>query len=978
MKKPIKLSLIQNADLVHDVKLLLNVDLTIDIMITFPNDVFERKDYLNHRYHFKRIIVLEQIRKSVGGDFQYEYLEDDLRLPVLIFTFKNNQKQWYVRIVPVIDSDLFPISRFDQQRNNLRPPHDDQNKQFTNEELVPTPIYNQSILLDMRRREILSDIQSKFQEVSGLIDTVLLLKLWFLNQIGLKDSHLLVCALVSYQLQQDDLMSSMSPFQQFRLLLIALTKDDTYKQIQQSNSSDQKSQREVFCLTDETGEINFLLNSSQGLIRQIRSTAIRSIETLRASDLPAYQILQSLFIKPLPQMLKWDYLYAMKVQVNEKSVFAQDETTIQQIIFDTEKVLQRGLQKRASALRVWYDPKSVSKTAQLEKAQAKDDFICMHIGINIASQGDVWKLQERTLPEDNVARFKEFWGEDRCGMFRFEDGTTGFAVNWSETPSWCKHRVIDEIVRHLVNRHIATSKSRHHVEVLPLSSQFEQQFEVLNVVPVTPNDARGAYLKLKNAQSKMHRYINDLDMDVIALNISMRVDINPYVFNLDPNVLKPNPLFMDSSSLKQSEVYVPRVMIPIDTVLVVEHSGKWPNDLEQYKAVKTSLATQYAEHLETKHKLYVRIVDEAIDVYLDGFVFRLHIRSAKDDVLDLERGREMKCKIEHSGLMNFVTGEHPSISGAIRMLKLWAQCNLLGINVKSEALELIACAAYVMKGPRAAPGTPVAGFLCALQLLGNFRWKEERMVVDPQKKIDSKEVSELLQQSRKQEEVDGCCMCICTSYDPEGTFWTQNRPSQVVLPRIVSLAQETFDRLRNHYENPFSSSSKSLPLVYPKNILNDFDVLLHLRREALPWGQALDDSSQSRSDTTEIRPHKRARTVLMGFTQSAIQKAGKKALKDEIVVGFNPVEHCLQFLEENYGKYGIYFGNCVMGDVIAIKWNAKSFLGGDLDVEQSGGQTSAPMLCEPEELHVDVVQILQDVQHNLQGLIRNIEFVTGI
>eukprot|EP01023_Acetabularia_acetabulum_P022228 TRINITY_DN2192_c1_g2_i1.p2 TRINITY_DN2192_c1_g2~~TRINITY_DN2192_c1_g2_i1.p2 ORF type:complete len:117 (-),score=18.19 TRINITY_DN2192_c1_g2_i1:59-409(-) len=116
----------------------------------------------------------------------------------------------------------------------------------------------------------------------------------------------------------------------------------------------------------------------------------------------------------------------------------------------------------------------------------------------------------------------------------------------------------------------------------------------------------------------------------------------------------------------------------------------------------------------------------------------------------------------------------------------------------------------------------------------------------------------------------------------------------------------------------------------------------------------------------------------MGFTQNTVQKVNKNKLKSEIVVGFNPVEYMLCELEKNYGDVGVFCGNKLMGDVIAIKWKSKFFVGGDdLKVQNVDFLGSNPLICESEDMHIDVVQILEDIQGRMSGLIQGIEFVSG-
>lgn len=58
-------------------------------------------------------------------------------------------------------------------------------------------------------------------------------------------------------------------------------------------------------------------------------------------------------------------------------------------------------------------------------------------------------------------------------------------------------------------------------------------------------------------------------------------------------------------------------------------AGKWPDDVEAFQKMKAALGVQLADQIFLSYGTRTRASEEHVDVFMDGFVFRLHIFSER-------------------------------------------------------------------------------------------------------------------------------------------------------------------------------------------------------------------------------------------------------------------------------------------------------------------------------------------------------------
>ena len=63
--------------------------------------------------------------------------------------------------------------------------------------------------------------------------------------------------------------------------------------------------------------------------------------------------------------------------------------------------------------------------------------------------------------------------------------------------------------------------------------------------------------------------------------------------------------------------------------MLLVHAGKWPQDAAMYQHTKAALGVQLAEDLAGSYGLHVQPSERCVDVFVQGFAFRLHLHSAR-------------------------------------------------------------------------------------------------------------------------------------------------------------------------------------------------------------------------------------------------------------------------------------------------------------------------------------------------------------
>eukprot|EP00397_Hematodinium_sp_SG-2012_P010671 GEMP01010794.1.p1 GENE.GEMP01010794.1~~GEMP01010794.1.p1 ORF type:complete len:972 (+),score=199.81 GEMP01010794.1:126-3041(+) len=152
---------------------------SVDLGVELPRTMFQSKDYLNYRYADKRQAYLLVLKKWLQGKWNglvhLDYMHGDIYKPILALKPKDEHR-WTIYVHTVIPEDLFPLDKLAPERNCLRCPFSENDK-----EERPSPCYNTTILEDAYALRFLNIQGTALDRWTNLGDAVVLLKRWTRN-----------------------------------------------------------------------------------------------------------------------------------------------------------------------------------------------------------------------------------------------------------------------------------------------------------------------------------------------------------------------------------------------------------------------------------------------------------------------------------------------------------------------------------------------------------------------------------------------------------------------------------------------------------------------------------------------------------------------------------------------------------------------------------------------------------------------------
>lgn len=147
----------------------------------------------------------------------------------------------------------------------------------------------------------------------------------------------------------------------------------------------------------------------------------------------------------------------------------------------------------------------------------------------------------------------------------------------------------------------------------------------------------GATLKAINAFNNLEKQLmnlTDIPLSIHGVQGASAVFRYADVFPPIATVHKPdNKLSKENKNslmLSENRTTAPKYVTPLDVCLQLSLSGKWPDELEAFRKTKADFYIQVAECLRKQYSLVVNANYSHVDVYKEGFVFRLRIAHQKE------------------------------------------------------------------------------------------------------------------------------------------------------------------------------------------------------------------------------------------------------------------------------------------------------------------------------------------------------------
>lgn len=883
----------------------------ISIMPQMPAELFQDKDYLNHRALHKRAFYLACIASTLRmygiADAFFAFHEGNELVPVL--QIPSQDEGVVFEICPSFPESLGPIEKMRPTQNCLRKDNHSQTS-FP----VGSPVYNGTIrhLASIPTiRRLTDNAASKadnFRQACQIGAIWLRQRGFFTSKIrggfGLQEWAVLCALLLESGGHQGRPLFSprYSALQLFKALLQVLSTRDMTDPFVLRGSVNIESSGIPIVFDAMTG-VNIMYKMSPWSYAKLRQHATSSLAAVNSKSNAAFD---ATFVAKVSEPI---LAYDESFEFQPKDVNADlDET--QSLLYD---VLRRGLGDRVTSLDLHT---SISRTWGINSVRSVE-IPTILIGLSIQSDTAIRLVDHGPSVEDKDSseEFRSFWGE-KAELRRFKDGRINESVVWSSEVS-----VTQQIVQYLIAKYFRAPVSSVRTPEDLLKSQLRSRF-------LAEDSFTAVNSRFQSLSSTLHH------LDGLPLPIRSVSAASEYARSASKD------LPLESSSAK-----------PIDVFVQFDTSGRWPDDLRAIQYTKIAFLTKIGDLLTQKDKtLQCRVGIEHsststigahntsfLDVIqqstpaLPPFVFRLRIyherelhlmqealssktslapsvRETYQDAFSLHK--RAQASMSHTTTIRTLVTAFPPLSATIRLLKRFLSVHRLSKHIPSEVAEIIAAQVFLRPAPWSVPGTATTAFARCLYFLSRWDWSAEPLIVDlslsqdmPAEQRQDLE-TRFIAWRKMDPNLNNVAWFVGTNLDSTGVVWTQGNipgqdpsPPRVVAGRLTALASaavELFQVVGNRESKIMDE--KDWNDVFTSSV-EHFDFVIHLKKAIAGRSKSANGGKAGKfknlelaqvldADTTGIDAVQCYMTDLeRAFGHLAIFFCGEGTNKDDLICG---------------------------------------------------------------------------------------------
>lgn len=758
---------------------------SVDVLLTMPEEIFEKKDFLNFRCIQKRAVYLAYLTHHLSLLFKKNDL-DFLNLEYSNFNDDPLQTMLKISCKEKTPSDLnffktrftinviigFPYGSFDAKKllpnkNCIRIGDDNQ---------TPTPFYNFSVLSSSTNEHYLKYLHKVKKQTEQFKQAAILGKLWLaqrgfsshmscskalggfgnfefaalmaalLNGGGLNGNRILLHGFSSYQLFKGVIkfLATMDLCSKGHLQFYSDYKFD-------SNVPTSKYVEEGFetpTIFDKTTKLNILSKVSLNSYRLLKLYAQETLQML--NDVVRDQF-ENVFLTNLNKIktVKYDLCYDLEIPSlsalyskfgpQEKISFISFENFLYHKI---SNIIKLSLEDRVRAVEVQFVNRKSTFSISKRKATTGPNFSSIKVKLlvngneseKLVTRGP---LNKEEFVEESTS-FRNFWGK-KVSLRKFKDGSIANCCVWSTSSS---DTVISSILSYIFKRHLS--------EDLKLTNNMNVQFQEMLPLPNLPASSTipvsnlSTYYNMKKSFDDLYKIMFELKLPLSIKSILPTGSAFRYT-----SLCQPVPFAFSNPEFFQ------------DVILEFETSTKWPDEITSLEKAKTAFLLKIHDTMQSTHSEYKSFFsrDESIPYNLEvvtlniltpeGFGFRFRVLTERDEVMYLRAvnnaRKEIRSELEisflkftakyqasirHTRTLENISHSYALYSPVARLFKKWLDAHLLLTHLPEELVELIAIKPFVDPHPFGVPGSVENGFLKILLFLSNWNWKEDPLVLD--------------------------------------------------------------------------------------------------------------------------------------------------------------------------------------------------------------------------------------------------------
>jgi U3 small nucleolar RNA-associated protein 22 len=991
--------------------------MAIDLVVTMPKTLFQDKDYLNHRYFYKRSYYLACLALGIRDckehkfNVSFDCLNGNQLQPILVIDPSGDgsaddfsSSKCHIHIILAYPEKTFVERKLLPNANCVRPK--DTEEESEGKTLSPTPFYNATLQSDATITAYLKLLHTTNTTCDAYKDACILGRVW-LKQRGFGSElrkggfgNFEWAATMAILLQPNSgtggspLSTKYSSYQLFKATLQFLAYKNLSKKPYVLQAPDVTFAKIDGCpvIFDGARGLNVLFKMTPWTYSRLQLEAKSTIEMLADSTFDHFE---STFILKT-NLLKYRYDACVEIPLATLGLDPKSEEYDYELAERCRKIyniLTRALTDRVTALtfsmpdeRSW----DVSTAKPREKQQS---FILINIATDPSNANRAVDHGPAAENKQDAAAFRKFWG-DKSELRRFKDGSILESVVWSlkETSA----PVLEQIVLFILGKHFSlevadqgrfTSDSFAHL--IP-SGQIQGQSGVASFLPCM------------NALTVLEKDLRALE----GLPLTIR-----HIFAADAR-LRYSTADTPTAAMASS------VHTPASLVVQFEGSARWPDDLCAIQRTKIAFLLKVTDLLSAAHPTYSARVGlenpsepSQNQAYLDvslpsGFAYRLRIhhdreatlldRQLKDKSLDGPSRESAAAALAvykrdfinvpaHTQVLQSLCTRFLALSPAIRLTKRWFASHLLSPHFSEELIELLVIRTFLQPYPWPVPACATTGFLRTIAWISRWDWRHVPLIVDfsstfsnnstdlegiGPKGMKAEDIEKIQTRFEAWRKIDPAMnrvvLFAATNLDSEGTTWTNKaRPEKVVAARMTALAKATTSLIKAEDDavlsriNGVEEGSETTETFAPGRIFvsqpQDYDIVIHIT-----------------SKYTTIGTKKTKKPTFKN-----LQAQG--ASGDAHNCGLNPANLFAGDLQNIYGDAMLWFWDPENVDFIAGLWNPS--VTGQRGWKVKAGWNSVPVVESPKgeeeeqrvEIRVNKAAICNEIRRLGGELVSRIE-----
>lgn len=858
-----------------------------------PKTLFQDKDYLNHRYFYKRAYYLACLAAGIKASKEHKFalsfdcLNGNQLQPILVVRPSGNgdeddfsSSKCQIHILVALPEHTFPQNKLLPNSNCVRPKGSEE--ETTSKIHTPTPFYNSTLQSDANITAYLKLLHATASKAEAFKDACILGRIWlkqrgFASQLRKGGFGNFEWATIMALLLQPSaatgtpsVSSGYSSYQLFKATLQFLSRGDLTKKpfiFQALNIAIPKSETGPVVFDGPRGQ-NVLFKMTPWSYSRLRSEAKATVDML--SDSVFDQFDAALILKT--ELLKFRYDAILEIPLSVLNIASTGEDyheRLSEIVRKLYNSMSRAMTDRVTAITITMPEEESWSVTSRRPQESQRKSLLVSFATDPAHANRTVDHGPAAELKQEAAAFRKFWGE-KSELRRFKDGSILESIVWSAKDASVS--VIEQIALYILKKHVGSGVAEQAKFTNDAFSHLVSSASVQGASGVAP------FLPIMNAFSAMEKDIRDLEDLPLQLRHIRAAD----------------------SQLRYASIETPTSgHVPASVVLQFEGSGRWPDDLYAIQRTKIAFLLRLSELLATLESGYVSRVglenpSQAAQnqAFLDitttsGFTFRIRIyhdreptlfeRQIRDKSLDASSREAAAASLAlykreyvnsplHSQVLQTLCTRFPSLSPSIRLTKRWFASHLLTPHFSPELVELLVVRTYLQPHPWPVPATATTGFLRTLAWISRWDWRHVPLIVDfsstfsanpadledtSSKGMKAEDLERLQTRFEAWRRIDPAMnrvvLFAATNLDEEGTTWTDKaKPEKVVAARLSALAKAATQAVRADEDRLLArvngqnitaalSSEKSLnpESLFTPN-LSDYDIIIFISPKYAP------------------------------------------------------------------------------------------------------------------------------------------------